>query len=314
MAGTIGSIPVPSSGQINNTSSGNPKLDVERAKTYTLGGVIAPSFLPGFAFTVDYFNIRIRQAITQPAQSDILNGCYSSALNPSFTYNAFCALIGRNPLTGSLNGAGETPGVILTYSNLGVIETAGLDFGVTQNARLEDFGINDEGSVSLGFNATRLNYYHFQATPNAINRDCTSYYSAGGCLLPRPKWRWTGRLTYSQKKFDVSLLWTHISGVSLEPFLATRLPGDTAQPGGPNPSTILAPFRQVPAYNYYDLAFRASPTEQIELSLTVNNLFDKKPPLVGSGVGGTSYNSGNTFPTLYDPIGRSFTVGARLKF
>jgi outer membrane receptor protein involved in Fe transport len=56
------------------------------------------------------------------------------------------------------------------------------------------------------------------------------------------------------------------------------------------------------------------PAKQLELSLTINNLFDKKPPLVGSGVGGTAYNSGNTFPTIYDPLGRSFTMGVRLKF
>ncbi|UYY57670.1 TonB-dependent receptor domain-containing protein [Sphingomonas sp. S2-65] len=313
-AGTIGSIPSPTSGQINNTSSGNRDLDVERAKTFTLGGVIAPAqLLPGFAFNIDYFNIKIDQAITQPAQADILNGCYSATLNPTFAFNAFCSLIGRNPLTGSLNGAGETPGVILTYSNLGRIESAGIDFGVSQRIKLEDFGLANAGTLALGFNATWLDRYYFQATPNAINRDCTGYYSAGGCTNPRAKWRWNGRATYGIEGFDLSLLWTHISRVSLEPFLAARLPGDVAQPGGPNPTTILADFRSIPAYDYFDLSFRAAPTENIELTLTVNNLFDKEPPLVGSGVGGTSYNSGNTFPTIYDPIGRSFTIGARIR-
>jgi outer membrane receptor protein involved in Fe transport len=333
-AGTIGSIPAPTSGQINNTSSGNRDLDVEKATTYTLGGVLTPEFLPGFALTVDYFNIKVKNAITQPAQGDVLNGCYSAALNPSFAFNAFCQLIGRNPLTGSLNGAGETPGVILTYSNLGRIETAGIDFGVTQRARLDDLGVNVPGQLTLGFNATRLEYYHFQATPNAINRDCTAYYSPTGCTNPRAKWRWNGRVTYGQEKFDISLLWTHVSPVALEPFLATRLPGDTPQPGGPNPALtgstsfvlngiqynnvptggIQPAFRQIDAYDYFDLAVRLAPTENFELTLTVDNLFDKDPPLVGSGVGGTSFNSGNTFPTIYDPIGRSYTVGARLKF
>jgi hypothetical protein len=43
-------------------------------------------------------------------------------------------------------------------------------------------------------------------------------------------------------------------------------------------------------------------------------VLDKDPPAVGANVGGTSFNSGNTFPTIYDPIGRSFTMGVRLKF
>ena len=298
--------------------------------------MIAPNeLLPGFSLTVDYFNIRIKQAITQPAQGDILNGCYSTALNPTLAFNAFCSLIGRNPLTGSLNGAGETPGVILTFSNLGVIETAGIDFGVHQRFRFADVGIESiPGQISIGFNAPRLNYYHFQATPNAINRDCTGYYSPAGCTNPRPKWKWNGRVTYGTEKFDVSLLWTHISPVILEPFLATRLAGNVAQPGGPNPNLtgnvsfvldgitytnqptagVQQRFRRIPRYDYFDLAIRAMPTENLEFNLTVDNLFDTEPPLVGSGVGGTAFNSGNTFPTIYDPIGRAYTVGARLKF
>lgn len=312
-ASTIGSIPQPTSGQINNTSSGNRNLDVERARTWTVGGVLTPVAWPGFSLTADYFHIRVSDAITQPAQGDILNGCYSAALNPTFSFNAFCQLIGRNPLTGSLNGAGETPGVILTYSNLGVIETAGLDLGVSQTTRLEDLGLNVPGRIQLSFNATRLSYYHFQATPNAINRDCTAYYSTN-CTNPRPKYKWNTRLTYGNDTFDISLLWTHISKVALEPYLATRLPGNVPQPGGPNPSTILPAFRSIPRYDYFDLSINLKPAKNFQLTLTVDNLFDKDPPLVGSGVGGTAFNSGNTFPTIYDPIGRAFTIGASMNF
>ncbi len=297
-AGTIGSIPQPSSGQINNTTAGNRDLDVEKAKTLTLGGVFAPSFLKGFSATVDYFRIKVSNAITQPAQADILNGCYSTTLNPSLSNNAFCALIGRNPLTGTLNGAGETPGVILSYSNLGLITTAGIDLGVNQRVLLDDIGIKDSGAITIGFNGTWLDYYRFQANPNSINRDCTGRYSPGGCTNPRAKARWNGRLTYDRPGFDVSLLWTHISGVKLEDSVANILPA----------------FRSIKAYDYFDLSFGVRPTKNLSFNLTVNNLLDKDPPLVGSGVGGTSYNSGNTFPTIYDPIGRSYTLGARLTF
>ncbi len=54
--------------------------------------------------------------------------------------------------------------------------------------------------------------------------------------------------------------------------------------------------------------------ERATLTLTVDNLFDKKPPLVSNGVGGTAFNSGNTFPTVYDVLGRVYAIGARLKF
>jgi len=308
-SGSIGSITQPSSSQINVTTSGNPNLDVEEATTYTLGGVFTPSFIPRFSLTVDYFNIKIKNAISNPAQGDILNGCYSTSLNPTLAYNGFCQLIGRNPLNGSLNGAGDTLGVVLGGSNLGLVQTAGVDLGVNYVLPVEGIG-----KFNASLNVTWLDYYYFQATPNSINRDCTGYYSTN-CTNPRPEWKWNARFTYSTGGLDASLLWTHYSGVALEPFLATALtPLITPQPGGPNPSTVLDAYESIPAYDYFDLSLRYQLMEQVTLSLTVNNLLDKDPPAVGANVGGTAFNSGNTFPTVYDPIGRRYTMGVRLKF
>src|SRR5690606_20087781 len=45
----------------------------------------------------------------------------------------------------------------------------------------------------------------------------------------------------------------------------------------------------------------------MQLFGTVNNLFDKEPPLSGTGVGGAS-------ATFYDTIGRNFRVGLRVDF
>jgi len=307
-SGSIGSISPPSSTQINVTTSGNPNLDVERAKTYTLGGVFTPRFLGGFSATVDYFNIKVNDAISSPAQGDILNGCYSTALNPTFANNGFCQLIGRNPLNGTLNGAGETPGVILAGSNLGRIATAGIDASVSYR-----FPLFEDGQFTIAGNGTWLDYYHFQATPNSINRDCTGYYSTN-CTNPRPEWKWNVRGTLSTGPVDVSLLWTHISSVKIEPFLATALtPLATPQPGGPNPTGLLDAYERIKAYSYFDLALRFNASDAVQMTLTVDNLLDKDPPLVGSGVGGTSFNNGNTFPTTFDPIGRRFTLGVRMR-
>jgi outer membrane receptor protein involved in Fe transport len=321
-AGTFGGISQPSSGQINVTTSGNPDLDVERATTYTLGVVFTPSFVPRFSVTVDYFNIKIKDLISAPSQNDILNGCYSTALNASQTVNSFCQLIRRNPLTGSLNGAGETPGVILASSNLGRLETAGVDAGVNYTLPV------GENALKLGFNGTWLDYYHIQATPISINRDCTGVYSTS-CTNPRPEWKWNARVGYQISVFDVSLLWNHVSSVKLEPFNATAIqPVSTPQSGGPNPACTLPAnatpatctngvfdaFERIKAYNYFDLSVRINASDNLEFGLLVENLFDKEPPLVGATIGGTSYNSGNTFPTIYDPIGRAFTVSGKLRF
>jgi len=49
-------------------------------------------------------------------------------------------------------------------------------------------------------------------------------------------------------------------------------------------------------------------------NLTVNDAFDKKPPVVGNDIGNTAENSGNTFPQWYDALGRYVSVGVTFKF
>ena len=73
-------------------------------------------------------------------------------------------------------------------------------------------------------------------------------------------------------------------------------------------------FNKVKAFNYFDFATRFNVNEHFDLTFTVTNLLDKKPPIVGNTAGTTSSNSGNTFPAMYDPLGRRFTAGARIKF
>lgn len=62
-----------------------------------------------------------------------------------------------------------------------------------------------------------------------------------------------------------------------------------------------------------------SDAERDQLQLHRRSLHERWPAVapptaVGPGVGGTAFDSGNTFPQLYDPIGRSFTMGARVRF
>lgn len=324
-SGTIGSIPTPSSSQIVITNSGNRDLGVERANTITLGAVLTPSFVPNLSLTVDYYKIKVEDAITAPATGDILNGCYSVALNPELEYNAFCRQIGRNPLNGSLNGAADTAGVILSGSNLGTIETAGFDVSINYRYNLGQIMSGDAGNIFIRSNATYLDYYRFQATPNSINRDCTGFYSTN-CTNPRPKFRSNVRFGYDRGPFEISILWTHLSGVALEPYNAAAvLPLSTPQPGGPNPiatttvngvpqNGVLQEFRSIKPTDYFDLAVRIDVSPKLRFNLTVENLFDKGAPNVGSNVGGTTFNNGNTFPTVYDVLGRRFMMGARLQF
>src|SRR3546814_3164957 len=69
----------------------------------------------------------------------------------------------------------------------------------------------------------------------------------------------------------------------------------------------------IPAVWYSDLAarFRVGADEQHEFYLTVNNLFNRDPPLAPR-VSGTHLNWSNY--SVYDAIGRYYTAGFRFRF
>ncbi len=310
LPGQFGSIPAPAAGQVNQTTGGNLLLQPEIADSFTAGVVLQPSFVPGLTLTADYFDIDIKDAITAPSVADVVNGCFSPT-NTNASLPA-CLNIRRNPLTGGLSGPQtNTPGVFRGSTNQGIIETNGVDIGLTYK--------RDIGFANLTFNGLATYTFDnlFQATPASINRECVSYYSTS-CGNPQPKLQWNARTTLGFGNTDVSLLWRHLDGVSVEPILPTTPTRAqliaSATPTTEGPATVFAAFRTIPAYDYFDLSMRQAIGENLQFTFTVTNLLDKSPPLVGNTIGGTGPNSGNTFPSVYDALGRRFTVAVRLKF
>ncbi|MEH6700896.1 TonB-dependent receptor domain-containing protein [Parasphingorhabdus sp.] len=288
-AASIGSIPVPSASQINATSGGNPNLGPETANSYTIGVVLTPPSVPGLSITADYYNIKVTGAITTPTPGDILDPCFVDR-DPTA-----CALIVRNPLNGSLNGGGDTPGLLLQLTNQGTIETSGVDLRVAYQLP------TSFGKVAFDFGGNWTRELKFQSSPASINRECVSFYGEN-CEPITPELTFNARTTVSlDDTVDISLLWTWMDGVSLEPLSASF--------GGALPE-----YSSISAYSYFDLTTRFSVTDNFELTAGVQNLLDKKPPNVSSFVGSSSYNSGNTYPTTYDAIGRRYQVTGRLRF
>ena len=61
-------------------------------------------------------------------------------------------------------------------------------------------------------------------------------------------------------------------------------------------------------------SYHAEITSKVDLTIGANNIFDVKPPLVGSNIGPTSFDSGNTYPSTYDSLGRSFAASVKVHF
>ncbi|MEQ1639733.1 MAG: TonB-dependent receptor, partial [Novosphingobium sp.] len=305
--GTIGSILNPTAAQANSTGGGNINLAPETAKTWTAGVVFQPQFLPGFSMSVDYFNIKIEGAITTPTSGDVMAACFGS-LSPTSATNPACTSIRRNPVTGGLDGdPANTLGLPQSLSNLGRLSTSGVDVIANYN---HDLGF---AKLNSGFVFNYTVSQKFQATPTAIDRECVGLYSAdcGFTGSIQPKYQWSWRNTLSLGNVDVSLLWRHIAAVKYEgtgAFVGTLPAGFGSRSGSQ------VDFNSIPAYDWFDLSARFNVNENFTLTVTVQNMLDKQPPIIGSSIGSTAFNSGNTYPSTYDALGRRFAASARIRF
>jgi iron complex outermembrane receptor protein len=290
----IGSLPAPSSGQIGTQTGGNPELGPEEAKTSTIGFVWEP--LPKLAMTADYYKIDIDKAITSPTTTDILDGCYSTAINPGLVMNASCSLIGRNTVNGTFNGV-EAKGVRTALSNLGTHNTSGIDVNVAYRLSAGTFGADAKfGGIDLSGGFNQVQSYKFRPTPASIERDCLGYYSVA-CGGPNYKRKFNQRTTWTIGAWSLGYNWRYVSGVIEEP-------------GG---TDFLPAFAKIDAYHYVDMSAVWNVSKMIRLNVSVNNVANKRAPMVGGTIG-TTTNSGNTFPQYYDAVGRYVTFGATLKF
>lgn len=298
-------------GQYNGLLGGNPDLKPETATTKTFGVVLQPSFLPRFSLTVDWFDIKLKDAIQPPAQDAILKDC---TLNATATFTPFsCSLINRDP-AGSL---WLTPGgyVDNTPSNLGRVRTRGLEINSAYSHE-----IGNAGTLSMSFVGTYLDKYFVD---NGITEayDCAGLYgpvcssggtTAGGSMLP--KWRHKLRTTFNMPNgVGVSLQWRYVGKVSAETLNDSQsLHGDFNYDPG----------LHLKAYSYFDLATTFAVSDNYTFRLGVNNIFDKQPPLVtsgnatrdGSNLCPTGPCNGNTYPATYDALGRYIYAGVTLDF
>jgi len=289
----IGSLAGSANGQAQVFLSGNPALAPEKADTTTLGLVWTPT--DRISLTLDWWDIEINDAISSPQEQDVINGCYGTELNPGFTFNENCALVGRNTLTGNFNGA-ESRGIALPLTNSGFIHKTGLDLG----ARFAHSLPGTLGRMQYALDISKVTRDDFQATPISIRRDCLGYYSSS--CLPSHQLRSNLRATWNIHDLSFTLAWRYFGNIGIEPL------ADEAD--GP----FFAPYQKIAAYSYFDLGVNWNAPWNASIRLSVNNVLDKTPPLIGNNVRSGRENSGNTLPQWYDALGRYVNLGVSVKF
>ncbi|TNE62244.1 MAG: TonB-dependent receptor [Alphaproteobacteria bacterium] len=299
-ATSIGFIPVPAANQANATFGGNLDLVPEKSDSWTIGTIIRPVSVPGLTVTIDYYNIKVDGAISAPTPDDALNACFD---DPS-TSNPACTAIVRSPIDGGLSGdSNVVKGLPLFNSNSGKLATDGIDLTVTYGTNIGDV------DWTMNFAGNWTNSSTFQAVAGVSeNRECVGLYSAN-CASIQPEFSWNMRNTFSYDKFDFSVFWRHISSEDYE-----FAEDDPLYSGDVDNGLGNHDFNHIGAYDYFDLSIRYRLFENVTLTGTVTNLFDKGAPIVSGDAGTTAFNSGNTYPSTYDAVGRRYGLSLKATF
>lgn len=277
-AAQYGNIADNPAGQYNSITGGNPDLRPEESDTVSVGVILAPDFLPGLDFALDYFTIDVNDAISNVPERFILDQCAQTGAQE------FCSLINRSPTRGTLWIGSDN--IVATDINIGYFETSGVDFDLSYKLALEQWG-----GLKFSLIGTYLTKWDQKSTPDAPVIECLGHWDRSSCGAPTPKLRQNVRVSWETPwDANVTATWRYF--------------GETEELNN-GPTTLSA-------QSYLDISASWQVMDNTRLRFGINNLLDKEPPIVPntpSGIG-----NGNTFPGPFDAMGRYLFAGVNMAF
>jgi len=293
-----GNIALNPAGQYNGLLGGNSDLQPETALTTSFGIGITPSILPNFRAQIDYYDIHIEGVVEPVGGTVILDQCATNGV--------FCSLIHREPGTGSLweSNSGFISDLPL---NVGSLRERGIDIDMGYAYDMGAFG-----KLHAQLNGTYIDEYLVTANNFVAGTtyNCAGLYGStcsGTANAETPVFHWRHRFTTTWETpwsgLDLTLAWRYYSAVKLEqlsanPNLAAPSGGTIANGGISNTDAYLS------SYSYFDVTAAVKLADKLTLRLGCNNLLDKPPPIVGDTNLPLPVGNGNTFPGVYDALGR----------
>jgi len=263
---------------------GNPNLTQEEGNSTTLGLVYTPTGIPvlkNFSFSVDYFKIKVDDAIVSTPRDFILSQCYTGDAG-------FCQFVTRRTAAQGPSSAGSLSFVDSAVTNSGGLFTEGVDLTVMFSDKVGPGRLN-----------SKLAYTHVSKGYVIPLRGSDPDDFAGEVGAAKNKF--TLGLGYSMGPWSLATTTTYVGKSALD-------------------DQLLASFEvpkgsiTVPAKTYVD--FQLGYTwRKATFYVGMDNAFDTKPPRFDTNAlitGGTT--GSGTAADVYDAIGARYYAGIRLQF
>ncbi|WP_414902126.1 TonB-dependent receptor plug domain-containing protein [Sphingomonas flavalba] len=280
---------------------GSFQLGAEKADTTTGGVLFRPDFIPGLQIGVDWFEIKIRDAVTSLSGQRIVDFCEQ--------YNTFCDRI-------TYASQQDITFIDARRVNLGRFIARGLDIEGQYDFPLSTIDAEWNGRLNLRVLGTYQYDFLIQPTPvaPAVNyAGQAADLRDSGDFAASPKWKWNAFLTYSNDPFTATLAMRHIG--------AGKLDVNKIGPDDPRYSPQLANSisdNTVRSATFFSLGLtyklRALGRDDgLEIFGVIDNLFDAKPPVAPGGGGNNLGSFYPTNPIYYDTLGSRYKLGLRVK-
>lgn len=261
--------------QIDSLTGANLNLSPEKADSWTAGVVVMPT--ASLSLSADYYDIKIKGAIATLGAQVLVDRCFKGE-------TVFCPYVERN----SSNTLVRVQDVL---QNVSEIINRGIDFELSYNM---DMG--SAGSLSARLLATK----YLKLSLSGVDRVGQTGYRPG-TTTGVPDYSIDGTLGWTR---DALTLSAHGKYIPSGKFDVTMVGPEDAGYAATLPNSVNT--NRVKGAFYLDLSAAVRVNDQFEFFGVVNNVFDKDPPFAASAQGGTNQ-------VFFDPIGRYFKVGARVK-
>ncbi len=277
-------------------TTGETSLQPEKADTTGIGVVLQPGFLPGFSFSADYWDIKIKGAIEVLSSQSTIDLCFQGATN-------LCPRITRN-----------AAGVIVQVSrkpfNLAVNHARGYDFESSYRFNIGDVVDGWDGDVAIHGTAT---HYVRNFTDNGIDAPVdTAGQNSGGSP---PDWRYQVSASWDTDVIRTSLT---MRGVSSGTYNNAWIECDSGCPLSTIANrTVAVGDNHIEGAIYWDASFTykfgMGDDVNAEAFLNIQNIANSDPVVVAPLSTGSAYWTPVANSSLYDTLGRVFRAGVRFR-